>query len=112
MLQKDGLGRLSALLGKIDPRTDPGDYWIVSDVLADVLHQVESYSEESQVITKLLFANIANQNSPYFQRMQLITGRNLSRSPEPRMVFRADASYDASYLCRRRARCIRCSICR
>ena len=40
---KDGVGRLSTLLGKIDPKTDPGDYWIVSDVLADFLHQVESY---------------------------------------------------------------------
>src|SRR6266516_4814181 len=58
---KDGIGRLSALLGKIDPKIDPNDYWIVSDVLADLLHQLGSYSEENQILTKLNATNVAGQ---------------------------------------------------
>jgi CHAT domain-containing protein len=98
---RDGIGRLTTLLSKINPQTDPNDYWITSDVLADFLHQVESYSEESQVLTKLHSTNIANQNSPYFQRMQLNVGRNLAytgHAIEAEKVLRVLTGGDARWV--------------
>jgi hypothetical protein len=59
---RDGIGRLSTLLGKIDPQADPSDYWIIIDTLADILHQV-SYPEGKPSPRKLHSTNIVNQNS-------------------------------------------------
>jgi hypothetical protein len=87
---KDGTNRLSTLLGKVDPK--PIQATIISDALADILHQIEDYPEESQILAKLLSTNIANQNSPYFPRMQLNLGRNLAytgRAEEAEKVLRA-----------------------
>jgi len=38
---KDGIGRIAALVQKIDPAVEPNNYWLLSANLAEFLHQVE-----------------------------------------------------------------------
>lgn len=98
---KYGIGGLWALLGKIDPRTAPSDYWTVGNALVDFLHQLEGYSEEDQVLSKLYATNAANSDSPFFQRMQLNVGRHLAyagKAPQAEKILRALTGNDARWV--------------
>jgi hypothetical protein len=98
---KDGITRMAALVQKVDAVKEPNNYWILSANLAEFLYQLESYPEESQVLSSLLSTKISNSNPAFLQNMQLYVGRNLAyagHADEAEKILRKLTGDDARWV--------------
>ena len=75
---REGVSGLGELLKKIDASKEPISYWNVSLQLADQLHLVESYSDESATLSLLLSKNIPLSNPYLSQNTFMRVGRALA----------------------------------
>ena len=69
---KEGLQKLAALFVRLDPNREPDAFWSTGTILADSVGQEQSYAEASQIIGRLLTADIAKSNRAYFETMQFL----------------------------------------
>jgi CHAT domain-containing protein len=75
---KDGVGQMAALFLKIDPSKEPNNYWSLGTTLSDFLHQIQSYQDESTVLSQLATKKLHASNLIMTQQIQLRAGRNLA----------------------------------